>query len=91
MLEQKVDLRCTRRIAMVGSGQQLDFEPIREHKPPHGEAERSDNKKEKRRANPPFIIRIVLPKTIKLHKTKKIFSKCLHLLRLGKEFCAFFW
>ena len=35
------------RIAMLVSGQLLDFEPIREHEPSRGGAIRSDNKKEK--------------------------------------------
>jgi hypothetical protein len=40
----------TCRMAMPVRGQQLDFEPVRKHKPPHGGTNRSDNRKEGKRA-----------------------------------------
>lgn len=79
MLEQQTYLLrtdepavSTCRIAMLGSGRQPDFEPIREHETPRGGAERSDNKNEKKSALLPVsstIFFIVLTKTIKLHYT----------------------
>ena len=73
LLEQKKYLLCidesevsTCRIAMLGSGRQLDFEPIREHEPLRGGADRIDKKNVKirhlSRCNPP-------PFHQKLHNT----------------------
>jgi hypothetical protein len=54
----------TCKFVMLISGQQLDFEPIREHEPTLGGANRGDNKKEKNRA---FSLYIKCHEPVTLH------------------------